>query len=88
MTDYAAGDTIGFITAPLELIHERVKCYVDDGHDRAAMGMTVAYVLSDLVWLTLAAQLTNQPCIQIRDFSLTLDEAHARIEGLRALPCF
>ena len=61
---------------------------VQAGYDCVAMREIVSFVLSELVWLTLTAQLTLRSYVQIGDCSLTLDEANTRIADLRALPLF
>lgn len=81
-------DASGFIFAPMELVRERVEQYVAGGYDCVAMREIVSFVLSELVWVTLTAQLTQRSCVQIGDCSLTLDEANIRIADLRALPLF
>lgn len=81
-------DVTAFIYAPMELVRERVGQYVAGGYDCVAMREIVSFVLSELVWLTLTAQLTLRSYVQIGDCSLTLDEANTRIADLRALPLF
>lgn len=81
-------DATGLIFAPIDLVRDLVGHYVSSGNDRYAMRHTVTFVLSVLVERTLTAQLTNSPCIQFGDCSLTLNEANARIGDLRTLPLF
>lgn len=79
-------DARGFITARMELIRDLVGDYVAGGHDLDAMREMIAFVVSNLAERTLTAELTNNTHVHLGDCTLTLDEAHARIAGLRSLP--
>lgn len=79
-------DATGFVHAPIELVRELVGLYVAGGYDLDAMRQIVSFVLSALVERTLMERLTNRPCVQIGDCTLTLVQAEARIAELRALP--
>lgn len=81
-------DATGFIFAPIELVRERAEQFVAGGHDCVPMREIVSFVLSELVWRTLAALLTHRSYVQIGECSMTLDEAKTRISDLRALPFF
>lgn len=79
-------DATGFLCAPMEVVRDAVGQYVSSGYDLDAMRQVVAFVVSVLVERTLTAQLTNSPCVRIDGCSLTLEQAWARIHGLKTLP--
>lgn len=81
-------DASGFLYAPIELVRLLVGRYVADGYDCVAMREIVSFVLSALVERELIARLTKVDQVDIGEVVLTLAQARARIEELRALPVF
>ncbi len=79
-------DATGFLCAPMEVVRDAVGQYVSGGYDLDAMRQIVAFALSVLVERTLTAQLTNSPYVRLDSCSLTLEQAWARIYGLKTLP--
>ena len=87
MTDHEL-DASGFLYAPIELVRELVGQYVTGGYDCVAMREIVSFVLSALVERELIARLTKVDQVSVGEVVLTLAQARARIEELRALPVF